>query len=187
LGFLLVILPQVSIANTISGLTEYLNEFLLILFFYLAASKKWSTAAFVCGLLPFARSEGFVIMAAVGFYLILIEKQYKSLLLFIAGPVIFNGIGWIVEGDPLWIITNNPYIKAQFKALNLCGSGSFFHYFKLSHFIFSLAGSVLVALGTIMALISLLKKTNSQAFINRFMFWLVGGVFWLYFGVHSFI
>lgn len=187
LGFLLVILPQVSIENTISGLTEYLNEFLLILFVYLAASKKWNAAAFVCGLLPFARSEGFVIMAAVGFYLVFIEKQYKSLLWFIAGPVIFNGIGWIVEGDPLWIITNNPYIKAQVKALNLCGSGSLFHYAKLSRFIFSLAGSVLVVLGTLMALVALLKKSSQKLFLHRFMFWLVGGVFWLYFGVHSFI
>jgi len=187
IGFILVILPQVSIENTISGLTEFLNEFLLILFLYFAASKRWNLAAALCGLLPFARSEGFVIMAATGFYLLFIEKQYKSLIWFIAGPFIFNLIGWAVEGDPFWIITNNPYIKAQVKALNLCGSGSLFAYAKLCRFIFSLAGSVLLVLGSISAFILFFKSNKEKIFLHRYMFWLVAGIFWLYFGVHSFI
>lgn len=184
IGFVLVILPQVSIENTISGLTEYLNEFLLILFLFLAASKKWNAAAAICGLLPFARSEGFVIMAAAGFYLIFIEKNYKSLLWFIAGPLLFNSIGWMVEGDPYWIITHNPYIKAQITGV-MCGTGSIFHYAKLCRFIFSMAGSALVILGTGFALYSCISKRF--LFVDRYMFWLVGGIFWLYFGVHSFI
>ncbi len=187
LGFLLVLLPQISIENAISGLTEFLNEFLLILFLFLMASKRWNLAAAICGLLPFARSEGFVIMAVTGFYLIIIEKQYKSLLWFVAGPVIFNTFGWIVEGDPLWIITNNPYIKAQVKGLNLCGSGSLFHYVKLSRFVFSLAGSGLVIIGTLSALFYVIKTFGQKVFEIKFLFWLVGGIFWLYFGVHSFI
>jgi len=187
LGFVLVILPQVSIENVISGLTEYLNEFLLILFVFLAASKKWNMAAAICGLLPFARSEGFVIMAVVGFYLVFIEKQYKSLIWFIAGPILFNIIGWAVQGDPLWVITNNPYIKAQVKGLNLCGSGSLFHYANLSRFIFSFVGTILVVLGTIFSLIYLIKTETKKVFVHRFVFWLVAGIFWIYLAVHSLI
>ncbi len=184
IGFVLVILPQVSIENTISGLTEYLNEFLLILFLFFAASKRWNAAAAICGLLPFARSEGFVIMAAAGFYLMFIEKNYKSLIWFVAGPLLFNAIGWIVEGDPFWIITHNPYIKAQITGV-MCGTGSLFHYAKLCRFIFSLAGSVLLIIGTLAALFFYFFKPKT--FVNQFMLWLVAGIFWLYFGVHSFI
>ena len=194
IGFLLVVLPQVSLENTISGLTEFLNEFLLILFLYLIAKKKWNLAAVICGLLPFARSEGFIIMAAAGFYLVFIEKKYFSLIWFIAAPLFFNGLGWQVEGDPFWIITHNPYIKAQIKNLNLCGSGEMFHYLKLTRFIFSLAGSVLLILGSFIAsyyaIIELKAKEKANKitiFTNNYMFWLVGGIFWLYFFVHSFI
>ncbi|MFM9943775.1 MAG: hypothetical protein ACKVQB_00940 [Bacteroidia bacterium] len=187
LGFLLVVLPQVSIENVISGLTEYLNEFLLALFIFLAASKRWNLAAFVCGLLPFARSEGFVIMAATGFYLLFIEKQYKSLLWFMAGPIIFNIIGWFVTGNLFWIISNNPYIKAESLKLNLCGSGSFFHYFKEIHYIFSFAGAILLLLGSFLALIFYIKCIHKKVFLHRFILWLVAGILWLYFGVHSFI
>ncbi len=186
-GFILVIIPQVSVQNSISGLTEYLNEFLLILFLFLASTKRWNMAALVCGLLPFARSEGFVIMAAAGFYLVFIEKQYKSLLWFIAGPVIFNIFGWIIEGDPLWVISHNPYIKAQDLNLNLCGNGSLFHYIKKNHIIFSLAGSVLVFIGTLSAFFFYIKTFREKVFLHRYMLWLTGGIFWLYFGIHSFI
>ena len=187
IGFLLVLLPQVSMANTISGLTEYLNEFLLILGVFLVAAKRWNLAACIFGLLPFARSEGFVIMAAVGVYLVFIEKKYKSLLWFIAGPILFNIIGWIVEGDPFWIITHNPYIKAQVKGMNLCGHGGLFDYIKGSRFIFSVLGTVLLAIGSSLALYNSFKKGNENKFVHRFMFWLCAGIFWLYLGVHSFI
>lgn len=187
LGFLLVLLPQVSIENSISGLTEYLNEFLLILFLYLIATKRFNLAALVCGLLPFARSEGFVIMAAAGFYLVFIEKKYKSLLWFVAGPVIFNILGWIVEGDPLWIITHNPYLKAQDLNLNFCGTGSLWHYVKQARFIFSLAGALLVIPGILLSGHFSFKKENNTTFLNKYMFWLAGGIFSLYFGVHSYI
>lgn len=109
-------------------------------------------------------------MAAAGFYLVVIEKQYKSLIWFVAGPIIFNAIGWMVEGDPLWIITNNPYIKAQVKGLNLCGSGSLFHYVKLSRFIFSLTGSVLVILGTLSALFYVVKSFGQKIFYTSLCF-----------------
>ncbi|MCB9252799.1 MAG: hypothetical protein H6605_10055 [Flavobacteriales bacterium] len=186
LGFILVLLPQESVLNTLSGLTEYLNEFLLILFMYLAASRKWNFAAGLAGMLPFARSEGFVIMLAVGFYLVFIEKKYKSLLWFLAGPVIFNILGWIILNDPQWIL-HNPYIKAQLLDLNICGSGSLFHYVNGSRFIFSLAGSVLLLAGTLWALFSVVKISKNGSFLHRYMFWLCAGIFWLYFGVHSFI
>lgn len=186
LGFLLVLLPQESIQNTLSGLTEYLNEFLLILFMYLAACKRWNIAAAVAGVLPFARSEGFVIMAAVGFYLLIIEKQYRSLLWFLAGPIVFNLLGWLIQGDPLWII-HNPYIKAQNLGLNLCGSGELFHYAKGSRYIFSLLGTVLLVLGSFTALWFYFKTFRYGEFLHRYMLFLAAGIFWLYFGVHSFI
>jgi hypothetical protein len=194
IAFILVLLPQVSMENTISGLTEFLNECLLIAFLYFIALKKWNLAAAICGLLPFARSEGFVIMAAAGFYLVFIEKQYKSLIWFIAGPVLFNLLGWLVEGDPFWIITHNPYIKAQIKDLNLCGRGELWHYVKLTRFIFSFIGSILLVLGTFLAAIPVIQRIRKQdtltkpsVFTSNYMFWLVAGIFWLYFFVHAFI
>lgn len=185
LGFLVVLLPQESIQNSLSGLTEFLNTFLLALFLYLAASKRWNMAAALAGLLPFARSEGFVLMAVAGFYLLFVERKYKSLIWFLAGPVLFNMLGWWILNDPLWIV-HNPYIKAQVLGLNICGSGSLFHYAKNARYLFSVLGTVLLVCGTLTALIKggVLRKTEP---IHRYMLFLVSGMFWLYFGVHSFI
>ncbi|NUM31477.1 MAG: hypothetical protein HUU47_04045 [Bacteroidetes bacterium] len=187
IAFLIVLLPQVSYQNTISGLTEYLNEFLLISFVYFIAIKKWNIGAAIAGLLPFARSEGFVIMAATAFYLVFIVKEYKSLLWFVAGSVFFSLLGLIIYGDILWIFTNNPYIIAQAKGMNLCGNGSLFHYVKLSRFIFSIAGVILLVAGSVISFILLFKGNKNDKFRNNFIFWLCCGIFWLFFAVHSII
>lgn len=191
IAFLLVLLPQVSFQNAISGLTEYLNEFLLIVFIYFIARQKWNIAAAIAGLLPFARSEGFVIMFATAFYLVFIVKQYKCLIWFFAGSLLFSILGLIIYNDFFWIITKNPYIIAQSKGMNLCGSGSLFHYLNQSRFIFSLVGSLLLVLGTLISFyktIKLKKKKNeNERFVNDFIFWLCGGIFLLFFAVHSFI
>ena len=185
-GFLLVIVQPASLEFVISGLTEFLNEFLLILFIYLTASQRWNMAAFLAGLLPFARSEGFIIMAVVGFYLLFIEKKYKSLFWFAAAPILFNFIGWFAVGDPLWII-HNPYIKAQVLGDNFCGSGSLFHYAKLSFSEFSLGMITLLLAGTILSAIHVFKGFKKRDFVSSFIFWLCSGIFWLYFLVHSVI
>ena len=186
IAFVLVLIPEESVKNTLSGLTEYLNGFLLIGFMYLAACHRWNAAAALAGLLPFARSEGFVIMAAVGFYLLFVEKKYLSLVWFLSGPVLFNILGWIIAGDPLWII-HNPYIKAQLQGPNICGSGSLFHYARESRFIFSLAGTVLLLAGTLFSFYHGMLRFRNKQFIDRNMFFLCALIFWLYFGVHSFI
>lgn len=188
-AFILVLLPQVSFQNTISGLTEYLNEFLLITFIYFIAIKKWNIAGAIAGLLPFARSEGFVIMAATAFYLFFIVKQYKSIIWFFAGSLFFSIIGFLVYNDFLWIFTQNPYILAQAKGMNLCGSGSIFSYANQSRFIFSLLGTVLIISGSIISLIYTFKnyKNKRDVFEDDFVFWLCCGIFFLYFSVHSII
>lgn len=187
IGFVLVLLPEVAIQNVVSGLTEYLNAFLLVSFILAMVMKRWNLAAFICGLLPFARSEGFIMMAVCGFYLLFIEKKFKSLLWFVAEPVIFNFIGWMVMGDPLWIITQNPYIKAQELNLNYCGNGGFFHYFNQIHTLFSLAGAVFMGIAGCYLLYEFIRKRGKLTFEERILFWLVSGIFWLYFIVHSFI
>lgn len=187
LGFWLVIIPQLSIENVVSGLTEYLNSFLLVVFIYLVTIKKWNLAALIAGLLPFARSEGFIISAIAGFYILVVEKQYKVVLWFLSGPLLFNTLGWIIEGDPLWIIYRNPYIKVQLQGLSSCGSGEFFTYINQTKVLFSLAGTILLLTGSGFAVCKMLSKNGRSVFANRVMFWLLSGVFFSYLLVHSYI
>jgi hypothetical protein len=188
-AFLLALASPIFFDNVISGLTEPLNAFLLITTVYLFVKDKVFAGAILAGFLPFARSEGFVIMAVVGFYLLFIRRSYKGFGLLLFGSVFMNLIGWIVEGEPFWVITSNPYIKYQVESLvekkNICGNGDWDHYLVRLKWIIGIPRLVLFGLGT--ALVSLLYLRNPRDKILQKLFYLVLGIYFLYFAIHSFI
>jgi hypothetical protein len=170
----------------ISGLTEPFNALVLSLCLWLFAREKYAWAAVISGFLPFVRSEGFVIIAAIGFYLFFIRRKYKYFVFLLVGSFVFNILGWIIEGAPLWIFTHNPYIRAQVTNQNLCGSGSWYHYFKLSNAITGVLLITFVAIGAAYLIIQKLIKNNRSQKISE-IFWIYGGILVLYYGAHGFI
>ena len=103
----------------------------------------------ISGFLPYARTEGFVILAVILFFILFVKRDFKAFGFVLIGSLFFNTLGWIIEGKPFWIITENPYIKFQLSGENVCGSGSFFHYFRWGHATFGMLTMVLMAIGSI--------------------------------------
>lgn len=186
LALIFVLFLPIFFDVIVSGLTEPFNAFVLALCLWLFAKEKYAWAVVISGFLPFVRSEGFMIIAAIGFYIIFIKKKYKYFVLLLAGSVVFNFLGWLIEGDPLWIFTNNPYIRAQINEQNMCGSGSWYHYLRLTNAITGIWLGVFTAIGALSILFSrLIKNNKSQKILD--LFWIYGGILVLYYGAHSFI
>ena len=188
-AFVLCLASPIWFDNTITGLTEPLNAFLLMWVFYLFTVDRVYTASIVSGFLPFARSEGFVIMAVVGFYLFFIIRNYKAFGLLLAGSVFMNFVGWIVESEPLWIYTKNPYIKYQIESTakqeNICGSGSLLHYVKSLSWVMGKPRLVLFVMGVVLVVFRYLRGVRDRT--NQKLFYLALGVYGLYFAIHSWI
>lgn len=186
LALIFVLFLPIFFDVIVSGLTEPFNAFVLALCLWLFAKEKYAWAAVISGFLPFVRSEGFVIIAAIGFYLVFIKRKYKYFVFLLVGSVVFNFIGWFIEGAPLWIFTNNPYIKAQVNDQNLCGSGSWYHYLRLTNAITGIWLGIFTAIGALGILFSrLIKNNKSQKILD--LFWIYGGILVLYYCAHSFI
>jgi hypothetical protein len=188
LAFVCTLASPLFFDNVISGLTEPLNAFLLIFIFYLFVGNRYTLGAIVTGFLPFARSEGYVIMFAIGIYL-LVQKEYRTFFLLAVGSVVMNFVGWMVEGDPIWIYTTNPYIKYQLEVsdgrVNICGSGSLWHYVEHLRWMMGKTRLVLFITGSLLVVLGYLRRPTSTTM--RALFFLAFGVYALYFSVHSII
>lgn len=189
LAFVFCLASPIWFDNTITGLTEPLNAFLLLLVVYLFVSKRIITASVIAGFLPFARSEGYVIIAVIGFYLLFVLKNYKGFGLLLVGSVVMNFMGWMVEGNPLWIYDTNPYIKYQIESTikkeNICGSGELLHYVKALPYVMGKTRLYLFASGLLIILYRYVRKPREV--VNQNAFFLFAGIYALYFVVHSLI
>jgi hypothetical protein len=84
-------LPVVA-GNGISALTEMICSLFLIYYIRMALKERFILASIILGFMPFARSEGFVIVALVIlFYAFTGRWRYMPWLL--AGSVVFNTLG----------------------------------------------------------------------------------------------
>jgi hypothetical protein len=148
IAFLLTLLSPVFLDNIISSLTEPLSALLVTLSLFLLLNKQYSLAALLAGFLPFARSEGFIILGVILVYLLL-KKEFRSILYILVGSLFFNTLGWIIEGEPFWIITKNPYISFEMSGLNICGSGGLSHFLYAGHYTFGQVTCILLVVGTL--------------------------------------
>lgn len=179
LAFLLTLLSPIFLDQMISGLTEPLSAFLVMLTLYCILRKKWMIGAVLAGLLPFARSEGFVVLAVVVVYYLWQARNWRYFAALFTGSIIFNFIGWGITKKPFWVITENPYINFELSGNNICGSGGLFHYIWAGHYTFSLAVCALL----IVAAFFLISKNPLKQPAASLLF----AVFVGYFGAHAFI
>lgn len=121
----------ILLEHNISALTEPLNILMLSLLIVCHLNGRTGLASMLAGLLPFVRTEGFVLMGCYVLVLLL-EKKHKKLLLLIVGPLLMNLIGFVVTHEPLWIITSNPYFRFEMDGQFDPGSGGWLHFFKLA-------------------------------------------------------
>jgi hypothetical protein len=91
-----------------SGLTEPLFGLIVVSAAALAITGRPGWSAVVISFLPFARSEGFIIIGIWVVYLAW-QRQWRALPLVLLGYVLFSIAGAVVLHEPGWVFGRNPY------------------------------------------------------------------------------
>ncbi len=151
LPLLLLAAPD-YVSNVLGGMTEVLFGFMVLLSGYLALKKHWLWFALLVSFMPFARSEG-QLMLPLALLVLLYNKQLKVLPLLGFGFIIYAFIGLFALGDFWWYFTQNPYQGAA----EIYGQGEWLHYVMNWHLHLGLPG-LIVLLAALLVFVWLLFK-----------------------------
>ena len=153
-----------------TAMTEILFGFVFILSLYLFFSKRFIASAIVISFLPFARSEGYLMIPILGLAL-LIERQWKAIPFLALGFVVISLLGVYQYGELLWVITQNPYplIHPVYHQ-----PGDFWVFIEKADITFGAPGLGMLVIGIIMLLAALWsankeKRKNAAYIILLFL------------------
>jgi len=180
--FLLVFAPMYTLMM-LTGMNEVMFSFFLILGIYLYFRDKSIWSAVVISLLPFIRTEGFIIFPLF-MLAYMLNRQWKALPFIFSGFLVVSLAGHFYYGDFFWIITRNPYSG---NASDIYGSGELLHYVIYFREIFGLPLFVLLVGGLLCIPVFFFRsgKEKWPAFITEV---LVGfSPFLAYFCAHSYV
>lgn len=125
IGFLLLIFTPLYLTMLFTGLTEVFFGLALVLSLFYFVRERFATAAIIVSFLPFARSEGLLLLGVFALALLLV-KQYRSVALLGVGMVIYSVVGYFHFEDWLWVLHSNPYTGAE----SIYGSGEFWSFVR---------------------------------------------------------
>ncbi|OQY05365.1 MAG: hypothetical protein B6I20_01380 [Bacteroidetes bacterium 4572_117] len=169
-------------ALMITGMTEILFSFVLIVSILLLLNKRYVFSAIVLSFLPLVRTEGIVLLV-VFVFAFLYYKKYYQLIFLSSGAFIYSVIGWFYYNDFLWLITKMPYGDST----DIYGTGNLFYFIEQSKNIFGILLSILISIGIIIILFFLLKpKLNRLNYDNLKVFLLILLPASAYYWAHSF-
>lgn len=166
-------------SNILSGLTEVLAGFIVLLSGYFLIGKKWFWMAVCISILPFCRSEGQLIIA-LGAIVLIYNKQYKTLPFLLLGFVVYAFIGLFAFGDFFWYLSNDPY-----PASSPYGNGNWTHFWNLKQQYLGVIGLIMLVFGCISLLFLMIKKQLLLVRIDLLFFGL--GAFFGILSVHAFL
>jgi hypothetical protein len=164
-----------------TSLTEILFGMMLVLGVYLFFRENYLASAIIISFLPFARSEG-IIMIPVFVLAYLLKRKFKPIPLLLTGFVVLSLIGGYFYKDLLWIIHYPPYPIHHpiYK-----DKGPLFHFFNNHHFIFGTPLLILFLTGTVWLLFHFIKDKFSFKTQTFFVILLILVPFAGYFIFHS--
>ena len=140
--FLLAFAPMYTLMM-LSGMNEVMFSFFLILGIYLFFCNHSIWSAVAISLLPFIRTEGFILFPL--FILAYsLKRQWKAIPFLFAGFLVTSLAGSFQHGTLFWLITKNPYSG---NASDIYGSGELLYYAIRFRAIFGWPLSVLMAGG----------------------------------------
>ena len=180
--FLLVFAPLYAVLM-ISGMTEILFSFILISGIILFLNKRVIWSAVAISLLPFVRTEGFVILPLF-LLAYAICRQWRAIPFLLSGFLFFSLIGSIYYDDFFWVINTMPYSG---DAREIYGTGELLYYVKKFWPIFGLPFFVLIVGGLFILPAHIFRagKGKRQGIMNEI---LVGYMpFLVYFAAHSYV
>ncbi len=180
LAVFFVIFAPVYFILFFSAVTEITFSLVLIFGIYYIYREKYQAAALVMSFLPFARTEGFVIVLVI-LVAGIAYRQYKSIPWLFGGFVLFSLVGWPYYHDPLWVIHEMPYTGAA----DIYGHGTLMHFVNSASRIFGIPLLFFWMLG-IYSLIRdiLIREKRDRAFRE---IWFVVLPFLAYFTAHSYV
>lgn len=167
----------------VSGLTEPLFGMLLMVVLNLLVLKKWIPGIIVLSFLPYARSEGWILVVAMLPYLLL-QSQIKKIPLLFMGTIIFGFAGRPWHDSIFWPLLDNPYGTLS----STYGSGDPFHFITQLLYVSGIPLYMLFWIGFLFILLYFQKKENQfYIFVLMpivFSFIMAHSVFW-YFGIFN--
>lgn len=165
-----------------TGLTEILFSLVLILSVYLFFNGNYFWSAILVSFLPFARTEGIVIIPLFFLSFLYVRKFFPIIFLF-TGSLIYSVAGFFQYGDLLWLIHQNPYTGAK----DIYGSGDLFHFVRTINQTTGLPLAIIMTLGVVFLVIeSIGQKISSDRKRNQLFLFLIGGGFIIYMAAHSY-
>lgn len=180
--FLLVCAPMYGVLM-ISGMTEILFSFILISGIYLFFSRREICSAVVISLLPFVRTEGYVIFPLFILAFVII-RQWKAIPFLLSGFLFFSLLGSFHYGDFFWVINTIPYSG---DAKDIYGTGEMLYYVKNFWPLFGPFFFVLITGGLLYLPVHFFRagKAKRPGVLNEV---LVGfSPFLVYFAAHSYV
>lgn len=167
-----------------SGLTEPLFALFTIIGFYLFLRDKFIFAAILISFLPFIRTEGLIIIAVAGFYL-LVTRKWKAIPFLLAGHVVYSAAGYFVYHDILWVFTKIPYASMD----SVYGSGNPMHFINQLYYALGIPITILFWLGFIRIIWNSIRRKISKEefvliFLGFFAFFIAHSLFW-YLGIFN--
>ncbi len=171
-----------SVNITLSGLTEPLFALVLIVGIWLMFKNQNLFATLLMSFLPFARSEGLIILCVVGVYL-LVAGKYKLIPFLFFGHIIIGILGYGVYKDIFWVFNRIPYAKLS----TIYETGTWHHF--ISHLPFDIGPILygLMGIGIIQMMCKLIKwiKERKWTQLQMMEVFLIYGIFSAFLVAHS--
>lgn len=165
-----------------SALTEITFSMVLAVGLYFLVAQQYWAAAIVLSFLPFARTEGFILLPFFGLYF-LVNKKWLPLLLLGAGLIIYSLVGYFYHHhDILWVFTKNPYAGKN----GVYNSGPLTHFADGYRDIWGGPQTILLTLGMLSFLLG--RRAIPHTENKTFYYWLlIVGCAVAYFAAHSIV
>ncbi len=180
----LVVFPlmtaPMNISHTLSGLTEPMFAFWLIVGIYWFVKEKPFSAVLWLSFLPFVRSEGLIVFCVVLIYLVL-KNWWKYIPVLAVGHLVYSLVGYFYYQDFLWVFTKMPYATVK----GAYGSGEFWHYANKMHQVMGDFLPILLLIGLLAGAIRLVKFWLKKDTFSIDELWLIYGVSVAFFLAHS--
>ena len=166
-----------------TALTEILFSFVLVLSVFLFIRGNYIASAVVISFIPFARTEGFILLPLF-FLAFLWAKQYKALPFLATGILFFSLLGSVYYADIFWVFTQFPYPVTYLHPI-YNKSGSLWHFLESRNDTLGLPLEILFLAGIIAVIIHLFSGDKIVRHRNNLILILILGPFLLYFAFHS--
>ena len=184
LSLLIIVFSPLTFILTFSGLTEPLFALMVSAGLFGYIKKEYIAPSLLLSFLPFVRSEGLIIIAIFGFFLML-KKQWKYLPLLLFGHLFYSIVGYWTYEDLFWVFNKIPYNKMS----STYGKGELFHFVEQLLYVVGVPIYLLFWLGVIeLTREALSKRINLEIHILVFLgfitFFSAHTLFW-YLGIFN--